>query len=346
MFERGIDNAPGGRRKPHVAPPVPRGSAGGSRRATLLDLARRQTQQPGDFAAVIEMARRTTMGGGHGAPRASHTGVRSSHAGDSRLTALGDAASGGSGVRQSVLGEASLAASHSRLTLENSHSHLPLRGPGGHGALLEQEEDGPLELSPEQLEARLTALLQTCTYTVFSFAQRGLFDRDKLIFTTLLTTSILLKASKGCPWLACWLDSCVLPCEERAGVPGILHWSLQIKQVCRLPCVQDGTIDAKEFEHLCRWPRSPTPPPLSDDLARWMGEAQWAALVPLAQLPAFAALLKDVEKNGDDWERWAASEAPESAPMPGEQALVMCRSSSCMGGLGGSSKLAGQGKWR
>lgn len=48
-------------------------------------------------------------------------------------------------------------------------------------------------MTPEQLEARLLALLQTCTYTVFAYTQRGLFDRDKLIFTTLLTTQILLK---------------------------------------------------------------------------------------------------------------------------------------------------------
>lgn len=48
-----------------------------------------------------------------------------------------------------------------------------------------------------------------------------------------------------------------------------------------------------------------------------MSEAQWAALVPLAQLPAFAGLPKDFEKNCDDWERWAGSEAPESTPLPG-----------------------------
>lgn len=66
-----------------------------------------------------------------------------------------------------------------------------------------------------------------------------------------------------------------------------------------------------------RWPRAAPVPPLSDELARWMSEAQWAALVPLAQLPAFAGLPKDFEKNCDDWERWAGSEAPESTPLPG-----------------------------
>jgi len=47
--------------------------------------------------------------------------------------------------------------------------------------------------APPQLEARLAALTETCTYAVFSFARRGLFDRDKLVFTTLLATQIMLR---------------------------------------------------------------------------------------------------------------------------------------------------------
>jgi hypothetical protein len=63
-----------------------------------------------------------------------------------------------------------------------------------HAPALLEEEPPPAELTPEQLEARLEALLQTCTFTVFSSVGRGLFDRDKLVFTTLLTTQIMLKA--------------------------------------------------------------------------------------------------------------------------------------------------------
>lgn len=66
-----------------------------------------------------------------------------------------------------------------------------------------------------------------------------------------------------------------------------------------------------------RWPRATSAPPLSDELARWMSEAQWAAVVSLAQLPAFSGLAKDLEKSCDDWERWAGSEAPERMQMPG-----------------------------
>ena len=56
----------------------------------------------------------------------------------------------------------------------------------------EEEEEG-LQLSPEALELRLQSLLDTCTYTVFNYTRRGLFDRDKLIVLSLLTFSILLR---------------------------------------------------------------------------------------------------------------------------------------------------------
>jgi hypothetical protein len=42
---------------------------------------------------------------------------------------------------------------------------------------------------------------------------------------------------------------------------------------------------------------------MNDDVARWMSEAAWSALMSLVQLPQFATLVKDIEKNNDDWER-------------------------------------------
>ncbi len=57
-----------------------------------------------------------------------------------------------------------------------------------------QDEPENLNLSPEDLEKRLQSLLDTCTYTVFNYTRRGLFDRDKLIVLTLLTFTILLRS--------------------------------------------------------------------------------------------------------------------------------------------------------
>jgi dynein heavy chain len=49
-------------------------------------------------------------------------------------------------------------------------------------------------MSPEALEMRLISLLETCTYTVFNYTRRGLFDRDKLIVLSLLTFTILIRS--------------------------------------------------------------------------------------------------------------------------------------------------------
>ena len=49
------------------------------------------------------------------------------------------------------------------------------------------------------LQIRLKTLLDTCTYVVFNYTRRGLFDRDKLIVLTLLTFHIMLKVTRPCP---------------------------------------------------------------------------------------------------------------------------------------------------
>lgn len=104
-----------------------------------------------------------------------------------------------------------------------------------------EEDEGPEDFSmtPEQLEKRMESLLDTCTYTVFNYTRRGLFDRDKLIVLSLLTFSILQRA---------------------------------------------GSIDESEYGALCRGTKTASPPPITDDLSRWMSEGQWGALDALTQV--------------------------------------------------------------
>eukprot|EP00877_Chromochloris_zofingiensis_P015255 jgi/Chrzof1/9984/Cz04g22250.t1 len=135
------------------------------------------------------------------------------------------------------------------------------------------EDEGAFNMTPEQLQKRMITLLDTCTYTVFNYTRRGLFDRDKLIVLTLLTFNILLR---------------------------------------------EGTIEVAEYEALCKGARSSQPPPITDDLSRWMTESQWAAVDALASVQGFGSLAKDLEKNSDEWFNWCMNEAAERAPMPGE----------------------------
>ena len=129
------------------------------------------------------------------------------------------------------------------------------------------------EPTAEEMDKRLNALLETTTFTVYNYTRRGLFDKDKLIVSTLLTFSILLK---------------------------------------------DGKLRPEEYSGLINGLRVPTPPPISDDLDKWMTEAQWVALVGLETLGAFKGLSRDMEKAGEEWSEWGMHERCETEPLPGE----------------------------
>ena len=85
-----------------------------------------------------------------------------------------------------------------------------------------------------------------------------------------------------------------------------------------LPFPSAQAVDSSEYEALCRGMRNPQPPPITDDLSRWLKESQWASLDVLTSLPAFSHLAKDMEKNSDEWFNWCSNEAAERAAMPGE----------------------------
>ena len=130
-----------------------------------------------------------------------------------------------------------------------------------------------VELTPEQLAARLIKLQDSITYTVFDYTRRGLFDRDKLTVSTLLVLSILLKS---------------------------------------------GDITLEEYVTLCQGRKSPSIPPITDELSMWLSDTQWAGLDPISKIPALANLPKDMEKNSDEWKDWCSLDQPESVSMPGD----------------------------
>ena len=49
--------------------------------------------------------------------------------------------------------------------------------------------------------------------------------------------------------------------------------------------LQEQQIGAEEYEALCKGTRNLTPPPITDELSRWVNETQWSALQPLTQIP-------------------------------------------------------------
>jgi len=49
-------------------------------------------------------------------------------------------------------------------------------------------------LTPVSLKKRVNQLIDSITYTSFSYARRGLFERHKLIVSTMLALRILLRS--------------------------------------------------------------------------------------------------------------------------------------------------------
>ena len=49
--------------------------------------------------------------------------------------------------------------------------------------------------------------------------------------------------------------------------------------------LQEQQIGAEEYDALCKGIRNLTPPPITDELSRWVNETQWSALQPLTQIP-------------------------------------------------------------
>ena len=175
--------------------------------------------------------------------------ARRSSVGSQRMSRRGSSAAGKS-------------ASNEIQRLSSAESSLPI-----------DPSDDEADLPAPNLEKRLEDLLATCTYTVFNFTRRGLFDKDKLIFLSLLTFNILLRS---------------------------------------------GEIDPETYMALCSGGRSAAPPPVTDDLSRWMTETQWSALDALTSVKGFGALAKEMEKASDNWYAWNAIEKAENATMPGE----------------------------
>jgi dynein heavy chain len=64
------------------------------------------------------------------------------------------------------------------------------------GSMNKKKRDPVEEPTPAEMEKRLISLLETTTFTVFSYTRRGLFDAHKLIVATLLTFAVMQKDGK------------------------------------------------------------------------------------------------------------------------------------------------------
>ncbi len=123
------------------------------------------------------------------APAPSSTAAPSAEPSQAAPAAENSAVSAGS----PGLGESGIPAEQSQVDVARTDSRRASESQGSVGGDEEDDDEG-LQLTPEALEKRLQSLLDTCTYTVYNYTRRGLFDRDKLIVLTLLTFTILIRS--------------------------------------------------------------------------------------------------------------------------------------------------------
>lgn len=76
------------------------------------------------------------------------------------------------------------------------------------------------------------------------------------------------------------MEACICTAALQCSACNHCKWLTAVSAI-----VQEQQIGAEEYEALCKGTRNPAPPPITDELSRWVNETQWSALQPLTQLP-------------------------------------------------------------
>jgi len=132
----------------------------------------------------------------------------------------------------------------------------------------------------DNLETRLASLIDTITRQIYTNISRGLFERDKIIFSFLNCTSIMREKNLIDP----------------------IAWSLLLRGAAPITDAQKAKILP-----------NPMPKNVLTDINHMF---LYSAEINLPDI--FGGILEDMLKENDDWLKWAQGESPQSDPLPGE----------------------------
>jgi dynein heavy chain len=132
----------------------------------------------------------------------------------------------------------------------------------------------------ENLETRLASLIDTITRQIYTNISRGLFERDKIIFSFLNCTSIMREKNLIDP----------------------IAWSLLLRGAAPITDAQKAKILP-----------NPMPKNVLTDINHMF---LYSAEINLPDI--FGGILEDMLKENDDWLKWAQGESPQTDPLPGE----------------------------
>lgn len=132
----------------------------------------------------------------------------------------------------------------------------------------------------DNLETRLASLIDTITRQIYTNISRGLFERDKIIFSFLNCTSIMREKNLIDP----------------------IAWSLLLRGAAPITDAQKAKILP-----------NPMPKNVLTDINHMF---LYSAEINLPDV--FGGILEDMLKENDDWLKWAQGDTPQSDPLPGE----------------------------
>jgi dynein heavy chain len=130
------------------------------------------------------------------------------------------------------------------------------------------------------MESRLNALIDVISRQIYTNISRGLFERDKLIFSFLITTSIM---------------------RERSDID-MVAWSLLLRGAAPLTEQQKAKILP-----------NPMPKTILTDVNHLF---LYSAELNLPEV--FGGLLEEMLNENESWYKWANCETPQTDVLPGE----------------------------
>jgi len=137
-----------------------------------------------------------------------------------------------------------------------------------------------LSVKSNDQQTRLNNLIETITKTVYTNICRGLFERDKLIFSFLMATSIDRYDGMGPPLISA------------------LEWSIVLR----------GATPFTD-EQISKQPANPMP----KQLTKLNYDILYSAEL---NIPAFKDCIKSIEENLEAWTKWATCELPQTEKLP------------------------------
>nr|CAD7398119.1 unnamed protein product [Timema cristinae] len=175
------------------------------------------------------------------------------------------------------------------------------------------------------LEKRLQYLHETFTYNLYSNVCRSLFEKDKLLFSFILCTNIMLVVHLQSQDLSPSQEH--LDAESTSSTDQLsdttIVWSAVLLTVCNARCRATNVLTKEEFHFFLTGGVS-LENPLKNRASSWLGDKSWDELCRVIHLPAFYGFLESFTSSLSEWKEFYDLADPHlgKLPEPWEQSLT------------------------